>query len=117
MASKVFWGLIFIAAGVIIALDLFNIVPFNQGFLGVILPVIFIIYGIFNIIQNKKIFFGGFTIVLSLIFLLGNWFVYFWKILFPAILILLGLQIIFGKKTNYNSNCDNQNNDNSNNNK
>ena len=29
MASKVFWGLIFIAVGVIIALGLFNIVPFN----------------------------------------------------------------------------------------
>ena len=104
MASKVFWGLIFIAAGVIVALDLFNIVPLNQGVLGVILPVIFIIYGIFNIVQNKKIFFGGFTIVLSLIFLLGNWFGYFWQMLFPSILILLGLQIIFGKKNNNNNN-------------
>lgn len=98
MTSKVFWGFIFIAAGVIIELDLFNIVSFNQGLSGVIFPVIFIIYGILNIIQNKKIFSGGFIIVLSLIFLLGNWLGYCWKILFPAILVLLGLQIIFGKK-------------------
>lgn len=110
MASKVFWGIVFIAAGIIVALDLFGIVPFDKGVLGVILPVIFIIYGIFNIVQNKKIFMGGFTIVLSLIFLLGNWFGYFWQMLLPAILILIGLQIIFGGNKNKNNNNNNSNN-------
>ena len=100
MLSKVFWGFIFISAGVIIALNLFNIVSFSQGFLGYMLPAIFIVYGILNIIKSKKIFFSGLIVVLSIIFLLGNWFGYCWKIIFPAILILLGLKIIFSKKTN-----------------
>ena len=99
--NKILWGLVFIVLGVIVALNTLNIIDFNIFFNGwwtfiIIIPCFI---GLFNDTNNNK--FGniiGIIIGILLFMVCQGWlrFDLIVKLFIPAILVFIGLYLIFG---------------------
>ncbi|MGP8153134.1 MAG: LiaF transmembrane domain-containing protein [Smithella sp.] len=90
-------GLILIALGVLIYLSKANIYPFSQTW-----PVLIIVIGFGTIIQKASDFGGWFVTIAGVLFLIIEFYGFdFHKYsiyLLPAVLILLGIFVIFKRK-------------------
>ncbi len=106
--SRLIWGLLLIAAGVIFLMEQMGLIRFDLGdFLSTYWPVVLIVVGLKGIAVQKKHEFGGssiwsvFLILLGILFLGRNlgWFEIsfrdFFQYLFPLLLIVLGISMIF----------------------
>lgn len=104
MANKTAFGIIIIGFGVIWLLDSFGIVPAPS--LGDWLPVLFIAAGVWKLLasQFKSITFSviliGIGLVLGLLRLEVITWNDFWLAFGPAIVILIGINMLTGKKQN-----------------
>lgn len=104
MANKTAFGIIIIGFGVIWLLDSFGIIPAPS--FGDWLPVLFIAAGVWKLLasQFKSITFSliliGIGLVLGLLRLNIITWNDFWLAVGPAIVILIGINILTGKKQN-----------------
>ena len=98
--NKILWGLVFIVLGVIVALNTLNIIDFNIFFNGwwtfiIIIPCFI---GLFNDTNNKFGNIIGIIIGILLFMVCQGWlrFDLIVKLFIPAILVFIGLYLIFG---------------------
>ena len=97
--GAILFGLILIAIGVLVLLANMNILPFDLD-LGHWWPLILVVLGVVHLWNNRNIFdFSGlFLILLGVVFLMATLGTICWSDIWrywPALLILLGISIIF----------------------
>ena len=93
--NSLVWGIAFIAAGILVALNIAGIIDFNIW--ANLWPIIFVLIGLSIIGDNKKNIIGYIFIALGIIWILKNSFdlPFDSKYAFSVILILVGIVIIF----------------------
>lgn len=103
--NRILWGLVFIVLGVIIALNVFNIIDFNIFFRGWWLVFIIVpsFIGLFNNTNESKM--GnivGLVIGVLLLLMCNNLirFDIIIKLFIPAIFVIIGLYLILGSSIN-----------------
>lgn len=99
--NRILWGLVFIVLGVVVALNALDIIDFNIFFNGwwTLLIIIPCFIGLFDTTNESRI--GniiGLIIGIVLLLLCNGWirFDLVFKLLVPAILVFIGLYMIFG---------------------
>lgn len=99
--SRILWGIGFLAAGIFLLLDKLNVINFNLGFWTIIWTIVFVAFGI-SCIANKEIFGTVFAIAFLVIIYAKPLHITRlvpWTILGVALLIAIGLNMIFKKDT------------------
>jgi hypothetical protein len=96
MKSKVLFGLLFVAVGVIYGLQELGMITDIGLTANVIFPSIMIIIGLIILINNHNIIFGGILTFLGVVNLLDDWYPQLNKIIFPGILVIIGIEILLG---------------------
>lgn len=98
-ANKILWGIVLIAVGVVFALKALGITEINIFFKGwwTLFLIIPSLIGLFT--ERKKT--GNIIVLLTgVALLLGSWdiisFALIWKLLVPAVIIIIGIKMIFG---------------------
>lgn len=103
-----FWGALFIAFGVILLLNNFEITRIDIGdLIGNFWPVILLLWG-FNVVvarkNNTDLFIGGLLILLGVLMLGNNLnifefdFSWIWGAIWPTLLIIIGFNLLQGAK-------------------
>lgn len=102
-ANKILWGIVLIAVGVVFALKALGITEINIFFKGwwTLFLIIPSLIGLFT--ERKKT--GNIIVLLiGVALLLGSWdiisFALIWKLLVPAVIIIIGIKMIFGGISN-----------------
>lgn len=99
--NRILWGIVFIVLGVVVALNALDIINFNIFFYGwwTLIIIIPCFIGLFDV-NNKGKFgnFVGLVIGIVLLLLCQGWlrFDIVFKLLVPAILVFIGIYLIFG---------------------
>lgn len=96
MKSKLFFGLLFIIIGVIYGLQELKVISDIGLSVNIIFPIIMIIIGLLLLINNHNIIFGGIVTLIGAVNLIDDWFPQVNKIIFPGILVIVGIEILFG---------------------
>jgi predicted membrane protein len=100
---KIFSGLVFLLFGLVLLLENFNLIPeFYKHYIFSWESVI-LIFGIFLILGKSGRFIGSILIFFSLFSYFSNYYnlnISLSKLFFPALLILIGLSIIFKRSRN-----------------
>ncbi len=96
MKSKILFGLLFVAVGVIYGLQELGMITDIGLTANVIFPSIMIIIGLIILFNNHNIIFGGIVTFLGVVNLLNQWYPQLNKIIFPGILVIVGIEILFG---------------------
>ena len=99
--NRILWGLVFIVLGVVVALNTLDIIDFNIFFRGwwTLIIIIPCFIGLFDMSNEGKL--GniiGLVIGFVLLFVAQGWlrFDLVFKLIVPAILVIIGLYMIFG---------------------
>lgn len=96
MKSKILFGLLFVAIGVIYGLQELGMITDIGLTANVIFPSIMIIVGLIILFNNHNIIFGGIVTFLGVVNLLNDWYPQLNKIIFPGILVIIGIEILLG---------------------
>ncbi|KAF0091535.1 MAG: conserved membrane protein of unknown function [Fusobacteria bacterium] len=96
MKSKILFGLLFVAVGVIYGLQELGMITDIGLTANVIFPSIMIIIGLIILFNNHNIIFGGIVTFLGLVNLLNDWYPQLNKIIFPGLLVIIGIEILLG---------------------
>lgn len=96
MKSKILFGLLFVAVGVIYGLQELGMITDIGLTANVIFPSIMIIVGLIILFNNHNIIFGGIVTFLGVVNLLNDWYPQLNKIIFPGILVIIGIEILLG---------------------
>lgn len=96
MKSKILFGLLFVAVGVIYGLQELGMITDIGLTANVIFPTIMIVVGLIILFNNHNIIFGGIVTFLGLVNLLNDWYPQLNKIIFPGILVIIGIEILLG---------------------
>ena len=96
MKSKILFGLLFVAVGVIYGLQELGMITDIGLTANVIFPSIMIIIGLIILFNNHNIIFGGIVTFLGVVNLLNDWYPQLNKIIFPGILVIIGIEILLG---------------------
>lgn len=99
--NRILWGLVFVVLGVVVALNTLNIIDFNIFFDGwwTLIIIVPCFIGLFDTTNESKV--GNVIgIIIGVILLLASWgwlrFDLIFKLFIPAILVIIGLYMIFG---------------------
>ena len=96
MKSKILFGLLFVVIGLVYGLQELGVIA-NIGLTAnVVFPSIMIIIGLIILVNNHNIIFGGILTFLGVVNLLNDWYPQLNKIIFPGILVIVGIEFIFG---------------------
>ncbi len=102
MKDRSFFGIILILLGVGFLLDQFNIISFNN-ILSMYWPIILIALGILGLLKSKTSKIGNFLLIIFGIILQARNMdlidINIYKLFFPFILIIVGINIIFSKNS------------------
>lgn len=102
MSKRVTWGILLILAGVVLLLNQLDLLDFGD-LIHTYWPSILILMGLFGLISRDSSKISNLVILgIGVFFQLRNFgyiTVSIWQILWPAILIIIGLSIIFDKGT------------------
>lgn len=97
--SGILWGLVFIAAGVIFALNALNITDIDLFFDGWWTLFIIVPCGV-NLFTEREKFGNLLGVAVGVLLLLGCQdiidFSLLWKLLIPAVIVVIGLKMVFG---------------------
>lgn len=96
MKSKILFGLLFVAIGVIYGLQELGMITDIGLTANLIFPSIMIIVGLIILFNNHNIIFGGIVTFLGVVNLLNDWYPQLNKIIFPGILVIIGIEILLG---------------------
>lgn len=99
--NRILWGLVFVVLGVVVALNTLNIIDFNIFFDGwwTLIIIVPCFIGLFDTTNESKV--GNVIgIIIGVVLLLASWgwlrFDLLFKLFIPAILVIIGLYMIFG---------------------
>ena len=99
--NRILWGLVFVVLGVVVALNTLNIIDFNIFFDGwwTLIIIVPCFIGLFDTTNESKV--GNVIgIIIGVVLLLASWgwlrFDLIFKLFIPAILVIIGLYMIFG---------------------
>ena len=99
--NRILWGLVFVVLGVVVALNTLNIIDFNIFFDGwwTLIIIVPCFIGLFDTTNESKV--GNVIgIIIGIVLLLASWgwlrFDLIFKLFIPAILVIIGLYMIFG---------------------
>lgn len=96
MKSKILFGLLFIAVGIIYGMQELGIISELGLDAGLIFPGLMVVIGLIILINNHNIIFGGIVTLLGTASILDNWYPQVSKIIFPGILVIIGIELLFG---------------------
>ncbi len=96
MKSKILFGLLFVAVGVVYGLQELGMITDIGLTANVIFPIIMIVVGLIILFNNHNIIFGGILTFLGFVNLLNDWYPQLNKIIFPGILVIIGIEILLG---------------------
>ena len=96
MKSKILFGLLFVAVGIVYGLQELGMITDIGLTANIIFPAIMIIIGLIILFNNHNIIFGGIVTFLGVVNLLDQWYPQLNKIIFPGILVIVGIEILFG---------------------
>ena len=99
--NRILWGLVFVVLGVVVALNTLDIIDFNIFFDGwwTLIIIVPCFIGLFDTTNESKV--GNVIgIIIGVVLLLASWgwlrFDLIFKLFIPAILVIIGLYMIFG---------------------
>ena len=99
--NRILWGLVFVVLGVVVALNTLNIIDFNIFFDGwwTLIIIVPCFISLFDTTNESKV--GNVIgIIIGVVLLLASWgwlrFDLIFKLFIPAILVIIGLYMIFG---------------------
>lgn len=99
--NRILWGLVFVVLGVVVALNTLDIIDFNIFFDGwwTLIIIVPCFIGLFDTTNESKV--GNVIgIIIGVVLLLASWgwlrFELIFKLFIPAILVIIGLYMIFG---------------------
>ena len=99
--NRILWGLVFVVLGVVVALNTLDIIDFNIFFDGwwTLIIIVPCFIGLFDTTNESKV--GNVIgIIIGVVLLLTSWgwlrFDLIFKLFIPAILVIIGLYMIFG---------------------
>ena len=99
--NRILWGLVFIVIGIVFALNTLDIIDFNIFFDGwwTLIIIVPCFIGLFDTTNESKV--GNVIgIIIGVVLLLASWgwlrFDLLFKLFIPAILVIIGLYMIFG---------------------
>ena len=99
--NRILWGLVFVVLGVVVALNTLDIIDFNIFFDGwwTLIIIVPCFIGLFDTTNESKV--GNVIgIIIGVVLLLASWgwlrFDLLFKLFIPAILVIIGLYMIFG---------------------
>lgn len=102
MSKRVTWGILLVIAGVVLLLDQMNIIEVGD-LISTYWPSILILMGLIGLVSKDSSTLSNLVVLgLGVFFLLRNLGyinISIWQILWPSILIIIGLSIIFDKGT------------------
>ncbi len=104
MKSRNLFGIILIIMGLGFLLDRFNIIAFGSV-LSLYWPMILVIIGVIGLLDKKSSKFGNLILItLGLVFQINSLDILdinLFSLMFPVILILIGINVIFSRKKNF----------------
>ena len=96
MKSKSFFGVLLILAAVLLGLERFNLLEGLGLTAGMVFPVFFLVVGLSLLIRDRNILLGGIVAWLAAVSLADNWLPWADKLALPGILVVIGLELLFG---------------------
>lgn len=96
MKSKSFFGVLLILAAVLLVMERFNVLEGLGLKAGMVFPVFFLVVGLSLLIRDRNILLGGIVAWLSAVALADNWLPWADKLALPGILVVIGLELLFG---------------------
>lgn len=100
--SRIVWGFILIAVGVLFGLNQLNILPFDLFFDGW-WTLFILVPSVMALLFDKDKWGGAIGLLFGVFFLLSEQEVLnidlLWKLILPALLVLWGLKLVFGKRS------------------
>lgn len=101
-ASRIVWGLILIAVGLLLGLNQMDVLPFDLFFDGW-WSLFIIVPGAMALIFDKDKWGGAIGLLFGVFFLLSAQEVLnidlLWKLILPVLIVLWGLKLVFGKRS------------------
>lgn len=98
MSKRVIWGILLVLAGVVLLLDQMNFIQIGD-FISTYWPSILILIGLIGLVSRDSSTISNLVVIAIGVFFqlrnLGYINVSIWQVLWPAILIIIGLSIIF----------------------
>lgn len=100
-----FIGIIFVALGGLLLLSMLDIIDFNFGsIIGDWWPIVFVLFGIKHISENKSTPTWGIFLIIVGTFWIGRNLDFipfsFWELFWPIVLVFVGISILFGNNKN-----------------